>query len=228
MSFRRPRVSRRNSSQSSSRSDPIHSSQPYLIAPSDAPSQRKPPNTSHLPSLGWEPLLALPGGLTYTHLHQPDPRSAIPQEPFTALAEEAWANDPGSDFLIEPPEPESSQDRADREWRKKERQWQRWTTEVIPALLQPYLRLLRQSKSLRTVEQHPFPPCPCDNTKRQLNIICIFFSSTLILRHHRSYILGMRRTRTDNHSYLPLSPCTRAAVDAGPLSLRPNCAFPGC
>lgn len=64
-----------------------------------------------------------------------------------------------------------------RNTRKKMRQWQRWSDEVIPSLIQPYLKYRRLSRSLRetVVSQSPIHECQCIH--RHLKIACINFDS---------------------------------------------------
>jgi hypothetical protein len=59
--------------------------------------------------------------------------------------------------------------------RKKERQWKKWTDNVIPSLLRPHLNLLRQSESLRSIPQHPQQQCTCYGSSCRLKVICVFF-----------------------------------------------------
>lgn len=67
--------------------------------------------------------------------------------------------------------------RQQRSRRKKERQWAKWENETIPLLLQPYLRILRQSDNLRTLTRHSditLPTCSCKR-RTSINVTCVFF-----------------------------------------------------
>ena len=73
--------------------------------------------------------------------------------------------------FVETPESRRAQEHA-----KKERQITRWVREVIPALLKPYLRLLRTSCSLRTVARDVSTACSCRGERgRTLRISCVYF-----------------------------------------------------
>ena len=64
-----------------------------------------------------------------------------------------------------------------RQQQKKQRQWAKWANETIPSLLQPYLRVLRESGNLRTLNRHsnvPLPACSCDR-QVSINVTCVFF-----------------------------------------------------
>ena len=68
---------------------------------------------------------------------------------------------------------------ADREARdeKKRRQWQKWSEDIIPALLRPYLHLLKETSGLRLMESVRRKGCKgCDGV-RQLTVSCIYFES---------------------------------------------------
>jgi hypothetical protein len=60
---------------------------------------------------------------------------------------------------------------------KRQNQWRRWSQDVVPALMKPYLRYLEASQSLRVVvdaevgDQSQCPTC----TMHQLTIYCLFF-----------------------------------------------------
>lgn len=66
--------------------------------------------------------------------------------------------------------------RRQRQQRKKERQWAKWANETIPSLLQPYLRILRESDNLRHLNRTPnitLPACSCE--RASINVTCVFF-----------------------------------------------------
>lgn len=57
---------------------------------------------------------------------------------------------------------------------KKANQWKRWTDKVIPALLQPFMRILEESQSLR---EHQPSGIPCQCGAATLDVICVYFQS---------------------------------------------------
>ena len=71
----------------------------------------------------------------------------------------------------------------DREARdeKKRRQWRKWSEDIIPALLRPYLQLLRETSGLRVMDSVRRKGCRgCDGV-RQLTVSCIFFESRFLI-----------------------------------------------
>lgn len=66
--------------------------------------------------------------------------------------------------------------------RKRERQWNKWANETILSLLKPYLRILRESDNLRTLDHHSNVILPACLYERQpsINVICIFFERKLL------------------------------------------------
>jgi hypothetical protein len=64
---------------------------------------------------------------------------------------------------------------------KKARQFQRWEGEILPALMQPYIQLLRETDSLRNMlEVRQVAGCSGCHAGRSLKVACIFFESMLI------------------------------------------------
>src|SRR5436190_4139361 len=68
---------------------------------------------------------------------------------------------------------------------KKRRQWRKWVDEVIPTLVEPYLSLLHQTKSLRldvpqgsVIERLG----DCEHLSRPLQVICVYFESMFSMR----------------------------------------------
>ncbi|KIM57666.1 hypothetical protein SCLCIDRAFT_86133, partial [Scleroderma citrinum Foug A] len=61
--------------------------------------------------------------------------------------------------------------------RKKIRQWQRWSNEIIPSLVQPYLKYRRLSRSLcDPVATQPLThECQC--VRHHLKIVCVNFDN---------------------------------------------------
>lgn len=63
---------------------------------------------------------------------------------------------------------------------KAKRLWQRWSEEVIPDLLKPYLQLLRKTGGLRVMDKvHNRAGCKGCANGRLINISCVFFESML-------------------------------------------------
>lgn len=65
---------------------------------------------------------------------------------------------------------------------KAKKQWAKWSTEIIPSLLHPYLRLLRVTDSLRNLRHDEALECTCGNAQlRQLTVTCLYFDGTFSL-----------------------------------------------
>jgi len=62
---------------------------------------------------------------------------------------------------------------------KKQRQWRKWSEDVIPALLQPYMALLRETQGLRDVNsKRHVDSCMGCVKGRLLDVTCVYFEST--------------------------------------------------
>ena len=63
---------------------------------------------------------------------------------------------------------------------KKQKQFQRWETEVLPSLMEPYVKLLHETDSLQDMVQvRSQRQCTGCASGRQLNVACIFFERRL-------------------------------------------------
>lgn len=88
--------------------------------------------------------------------------------------------------------------RRQRQRQKRERQSSKWAQTVIPALLEPYLELLRVSDSLRT-PQRPSSgtsgACLCAR-RAKLTVICVFLDSASSQIHMQYALILLFRART--------------------------------
>lgn len=65
---------------------------------------------------------------------------------------------------------------------KAQKQWTKWTTTIIPSLLQPYLRLLRTTQSLRHLSHDTEVQCTCGRLNlRMMTVTCLSFDGTVSL-----------------------------------------------
>ena len=152
-------------------------------------------------------VLALPGGRTYSQSRQTgsssrlaNPTGAYERVPGRLRSASASSASDEDAFLREElntyqpdglmseiivsvgQSTESSEDRRAREHAKRERQVTRWVQDVIPALCQPYLRLLWASQSLQTVQRDLLVSCDCHGEKsRVLKVTCVYFDREAIL-----------------------------------------------
>ena len=79
--------------------------------------------------------------------------------------------------------------RRQHQRQKRVRQWSKWTQTVIPALLVPYLELLRVSDSLRMPQRLPpdsMDACLCTKSTK-LAVICVFLESMCSQIQHLIY-----------------------------------------
>jgi hypothetical protein len=76
-------------------------------------------------------------------------------------------------FINDEPEPESI--KCQKQQRKKEKQWKKWTEEVIPSMLRPHLYLLCKSESLHSIPQPTKPQCSCHGSSHKLKVVCVYF-----------------------------------------------------
>ena len=57
---------------------------------------------------------------------------------------------------------------------KKQAQWDHWTNETIPAMIEPYMRLVEETRHFhRRVQAAPLPPCTC-NTSSDWPVVCVY------------------------------------------------------
>jgi len=65
---------------------------------------------------------------------------------------------------------------------KKQWQWRKWSEDVIPALLQPYMALLRETQGLRDVNsKRHVDSCAGCVKGRLLDVTCVYFESMPII-----------------------------------------------
>lgn len=193
--FRKPSRSKRraqNSSSSFPSASPSRSVSPsklsatsHLIVPSEVPQARRPRQSRNMFLPGPEHLFAVPGG-DYTQQASTS-RGRLPHSASINLASTrgstfsaADSDDPVPDimddiFVVD--NPNSDELRRQRQRLKKQKQWLRWTNEVIPSLVQPHLHLLRISESLRSTPQYENPLSRCDSDVRNLKIVCVYLDS---------------------------------------------------
>lgn len=64
---------------------------------------------------------------------------------------------------------------------KEERQWRNWSRDIIPALLKPYMRLLRETDSLRHKNKvSSASGCSGCHLGRLIEVSCIYFDSKFL------------------------------------------------
>ncbi|KAH7916895.1 hypothetical protein BV22DRAFT_987111, partial [Leucogyrophana mollusca] len=60
---------------------------------------------------------------------------------------------------------------------KKQRQWARWSDYVLPSLVRPYLKLLKNTSSFRNPPTPMSQPCTCGQSGQKLDIVCVHMES---------------------------------------------------
>lgn len=64
---------------------------------------------------------------------------------------------------------------------KRQRQWRKWSEDVIPGLLQPYMSLLRETEGLRDINtRRQANGCAGCSSGRLLEVTCVYFESKII------------------------------------------------
>jgi hypothetical protein len=218
------------------------------------PRSRRPRNSHDLYLPGPEQILTLPGQ-SYSQLPSSSrgrstnaSSTYVPQNvgDFSAGPDDNPYRSPGAFDIINDifvaDAPESEELQREKQRRKKEKQWKKWTQEVIPSLLRPHLRLLRKSASLRSVPQHTDYHCKCGGTfARRLKVVCVSFEREFYILYGISVFVFLEpryvrlysnnhpiRTPSNRNHCMPLwSSCAAVAV-LWSFSLCPNSSYSRC
>jgi hypothetical protein len=145
-----------------------------LIDVSRYPRQRRPRNSKHLFIPGPEALLTLPGRTKLTQVYSLDDfnnQSPRRRRPISTNHDDSNVVEPIFDDVFTVPPLDSDTNGR----RRKENQWNRWTTDVIPSLLRPYLQLLRETENLRDKPDDHLDICTCGSPGRPASIITVYF-----------------------------------------------------
>lgn len=91
-------------------------------------------------------------------------------------------------------------------------QWSKWTTVVVPSLVQPYLAICRRTNNLAFIDREYALPCTCNQPRpRILKVTCVYFDRMSPTHHMFLPILIHRRRCGGICFYLPMhngSPCS--------------------
>ena len=136
-----------------------------------------------------EHLLTLPGRRAFTQHHVPSEPARTDSAPARGPSAGPYSDSEGTPHLSSDFDCgdnlltdglQISHDPLSRNSRKKMRQWQRWSDEVIPSLVRPFLRYQRLSRKLRNpVTSEPLV-CKNNCVRRHLKVVCIGFNSQFI------------------------------------------------
>lgn len=199
MSFRAPRVHKRRSSKSPTKDasnstirydESLPSSHHHLVEPHLVQRRRRGYGTKGLINYRQEVLLAEPNGRRFTQPLFPAKTFLRPRyqpiggdgnlEDDSFCMEDQCDSSMGLHIRESEASPDANRLRAKT---KKERQWLKWSNEIIPSLLQPYLNYLRSTQSLR----EPPPDdaeleiiCTCGK-ETSLKVTCVYFERELDL-----------------------------------------------
>lgn len=116
----------------------------------------------------------LKGHGAFVDVRPPEDQADVQATPSRNLTDEMGFNN--NPFL------DNADERTDapplsRHRRKREKQWERWQTEVIPHLIAPYMTLMCETESLRRPVPHVEAiQCTCGEPGRQLEIIVVRFA----------------------------------------------------
>lgn len=162
MSFRAPRRKSPKKQKSESPLKRVAEVKPFgLTSSSTYASPRKPHGTSEVTFLPRRDIYA-PGGTLVQPLV---PRADIPGTSNQADVE--------TSIFFSPVKPVAAERSHGQ---KKQQQWEKWATQTIPALLAPYLSLLRETDSLReNIGQDTQSQCQCPINVRRIQVACIYF-----------------------------------------------------
>jgi hypothetical protein len=173
-----PRILKRPSRRSSV--PPVE--QPGLVALDDLPPSRRPYGSKNM-AIGIAGRISTDAGV-FAQILRPEGRLNSTPMPARdnkgdddSLEDDSYEED---DIIMDEVEGVRNEGEARRQAGKKERQWRNWSEEVIPAMLEPYMELLRETdllKDLSSVRKHQ--GCKGCGNGRYLEVVCVYFESTL-------------------------------------------------
>ena len=145
--------------------DPSSGQGPTLLPVGELPKIRKP--------YGSKGTVVGPHGLVYapSGVYGYSRGSSPPQ------AADEGGTDLGQDVEMREAEGIELDDQAS----KKQRQWRKWSEDIIPSLIKPYLEVLRTTSGLRDIDQiRRQDGCKGCGKGELLDISCIFFERELV------------------------------------------------
>jgi hypothetical protein len=159
---------------------------PDLVPVDEMTSQHRPYGSSGV-FLGIQGQVSMPSGvfsqvmLASGHPFHQDKNEEVGEVVMFEDSEDVLGSEDEEDLSSEDEEDLGSEDEKEesvQEVGKKARQWRKWSEDIIPALLEPYLELLRESESLRDVSgARNVEGCKGCQDKQQLEVICVYFES---------------------------------------------------
>ena len=123
------------------------------------------------------PLPRLPGQVGFAGDRPQDGLVLIPHQPPLLDNHDSTNLGYNYDLPFQPNQDEPMDPARSQHQRKRESQWRHWDIEIIPALIDPYIKLLVATNSLRN---DPLPPskkmCTCGDVGRNLTVTVIKFT----------------------------------------------------
>jgi hypothetical protein len=170
-----PRILKRLSRRSSV--PPVE--RPGLVPMDDLPSSRRPYGSKNM-VIGTEGRVSTEAGV-FSQILGPEERLfSIPAIGRDSEGDEDSSEDGGEDIVGEEVGVRNEAEARKRAG-KKERQWRNWSEEVIPAMLEPYMELLRKSDALRDLSSaRKHQQCKGCTDGRLLEVICVYFESMFL------------------------------------------------
>jgi hypothetical protein len=183
MSFRRPQVLKPNKSCSPSKNLSPSKQQSStdastnLVDIASLPPLRRPFNSRDL-VIEQEKLLYAPGG-PYTQPIDP----AAPR-PSTSRVDSTYHGLADTIYVTNPILSQDQSIEKDRSRRQQKEAYRKWTEDVIPSLLVPYLTLLQQTNGLQQ-RHNPepagvTPSCRHKHPSRKIDITCVYLDSEIV------------------------------------------------
>jgi len=170
-----PRILKRSSRRSSV--PPVE--QPGLIPVDDFQASRRPYGSGNM-VIGMEGRVLTEAGV-FAQILRPEGRCYSVLAAGRDERDEDGLEEQDDDIIVREEEGFRDEARARKQASKKERQWRNWSEEVIPAMLEPYMELLRESDSLRDLSSaRMHRGCKGCGDGRSLEVVCVYFESRFL------------------------------------------------
>ena len=166
------------------------STKAHLIEIARYPHQPRPRKTKHLFLPSPVAHLVLPGRTRLTQVLNPNSESPSRRRRPTAGEDDAESavNSIFDNVFISP-----TLDSDLNHHRRKENQFQKWTTEIIPSLLRPYWQLLRETDNLRNRPDDNTTVCTCGSPGRPIHVVVVYSDRAPLSSSLRYLLLTLRK-----------------------------------
>jgi hypothetical protein len=188
MSFRPPRVLKHNKTGSQPKSakaaeDNAATSSSNLVNVDSLPAERRPYASQDI-HVERERLLYAPGGPFTQPINPTNPRSSTVQADGTSVnAESDYHGLVNTIHVTNPVVTDVSGVERLRSQRRQAESYRKWTDDIIPSLVVPYLTLLKRTVSLQRQPNPEWaaevPSCGHGHPRRQIKVTCVYLDSEL-------------------------------------------------